>query len=101
MKRSLLVLAAVCLLASAAPASAPAASGFAGAGAIDTTDSGIADPATGARYFALDESHGTTLIRIDPDAEPGAQAMERLRLGDRLKGPLKIPAVALDGTTSG
>ena len=101
MKRPLLVIAAVSLIAVAAPPSTVAASGFAGAADIDTTGIGITDPGSGARFFALSEGRGTALLRIDPDAAPGAQAMKEIRVGEALKFPLKIPAVAMDGTTSG
>jgi hypothetical protein len=98
MKRALVAITAVLLLAAALPAGAAAAGGFAGSGDVFTERTGIVDPDTGVRYFALAGGHGADLIRVDPDASAGSVALEQTRLSDR---NLTIPAAALDGTTTG
>ena len=98
MKRALVAISAALVLALSVPTSAAAAGGFAGTGDIYTETTGIVDPETGARYFALQGGHGTDLIRVDPEAAPDSPALEKARLRDR---NLTIPAAAFDGTTTG
>jgi hypothetical protein len=97
MKRTLLTagLTLACMLLPG-PATPAAADGGGGV-PIDTTDAGIVDGGSGLRYFATHADGETTLLRIDPAAEPGAKAMKR----QQVDGLFQIPAVAFDGTTSG
>jgi len=64
---------------------------------LDTTRTGIEDPASGARYYALGSGRGTRVVRVASIAAEGAESLDYANL----PGRLAVPGVAFDGTTSG
>lgn len=64
---------------------------------LDTTRTGIEDPTSGARYYALGSGRETRVVRVASIAAEGGESLDYANL----RGRLAVPGVAFDGTTSG
>lgn len=75
------------------------AAGAAGgtAATFDTTRTGIEDPISGNRFYALNSRGQTELLKVSAEPDLDGLTLDAMRL----PGSFGVPAVAFDGSTSG